>query len=162
MEYNSRPGFGLVIGLIDHLYTHLGTTSNYSAIANLHNSQITTVLAKSFPACSVFTSRSLVTASNSGDSSALHAQALSSQPPVQDWHGCPNFLPYNSSAWPTETPPFILVCLPVAAGTCVTSRSLAAAAYSCLLRICRLTKDVIPVYISRPLPRNECYLRAVL
>jgi hypothetical protein len=27
---------------IDNLYTRLGTTSNYSAIANLHNSEITT------------------------------------------------------------------------------------------------------------------------
>jgi hypothetical protein len=34
-------GFGLVNGFIDHLYTRLGTTSNYGAIANLHNSQIT-------------------------------------------------------------------------------------------------------------------------
>jgi hypothetical protein len=56
-------GFGLDIGFIDHLYTRLGTTSNYSATANLHNSQITSAPAKPFPACCVFTSRSLVTAS---------------------------------------------------------------------------------------------------
>jgi hypothetical protein len=31
-------GFGLDIGFIDHLYTRLGTTCNYSAAANLHNS----------------------------------------------------------------------------------------------------------------------------
>jgi hypothetical protein len=35
-------GFGLVNWFIDNLYTRLGTTSNYSAIANLHNSEIAT------------------------------------------------------------------------------------------------------------------------
>jgi hypothetical protein len=63
--------FGLDIGFIDHLHTNLSIcTCNYSAIANLHNLQINTAHAKFFPACCVFTSRSLVTASNSGDSSA--------------------------------------------------------------------------------------------
>jgi hypothetical protein len=42
--------FGLDILFIDHLHTHLGTTSSYSAIANHHNSQITTAPAKPFPA----------------------------------------------------------------------------------------------------------------
>jgi hypothetical protein len=65
-----RRGFGLDIEFIDHSYTRLGTTSNYSTTANLHNSQITTALAKHFPACCVFTSPSLITASNSEDSSA--------------------------------------------------------------------------------------------
>jgi hypothetical protein len=65
-----RRGFGLEIGFIDHLYTQLGTTLNYSAIANLHNLQITTAHVKSFPACCVFTSRSPVMASNSGNSAA--------------------------------------------------------------------------------------------
>jgi hypothetical protein len=37
-----------VNGFIDHLYTPLGTTSTYSAIANLHNLQITRALAKPF------------------------------------------------------------------------------------------------------------------
>jgi hypothetical protein len=39
------------------------------AIANFHDSQITTAPDKNFPACCVFTSRSLATASNRGDSS---------------------------------------------------------------------------------------------
>jgi hypothetical protein len=39
-------GYGLDIGFIDHLYATLGTTSNYSANANLHNSQITTAPTK--------------------------------------------------------------------------------------------------------------------
>jgi hypothetical protein len=53
--------------LIGRLYTRLGTASSYSATAYLHNSQITTAPAKPFPACCVFTSRSLATAYNSGD-----------------------------------------------------------------------------------------------
>jgi hypothetical protein len=52
-------------------YTPLGTTSNYSATANLHNLQIVTAPTKNFPPCCFFTSRSLETASNSGDSSAF-------------------------------------------------------------------------------------------
>jgi hypothetical protein len=81
---DSRPVFGLANGFIDHLYTQLGTTSNYSATANLHTLQITTAIAKPFPACCIFTSRSLTTASNSGDSSASRSQVLSSQAPVQN------------------------------------------------------------------------------
>jgi hypothetical protein len=65
-----RRNFGLDIGFIDHLYTQLAATNNYNAIVNLHTLQITTAHAKSFPACCVFTSRSLVTASNSEESSA--------------------------------------------------------------------------------------------
>jgi hypothetical protein len=33
---------------VDYLHTPLGTTANYSATANLHNSQITTAPAKPF------------------------------------------------------------------------------------------------------------------
>jgi hypothetical protein len=69
-------------GFIDHLYTRLGATSNYSVTANLHYLQITTVLAMPFTACYVFTSRSLATVSNIADSSASRAQVLSSQAPV--------------------------------------------------------------------------------
>jgi hypothetical protein len=67
-----------------HLYTRLRTTSSYSAVADLHTLQITTAPAKPFPACCVFNSHSLATASNSGDPSASHAHVLSSQPPVQN------------------------------------------------------------------------------
>jgi hypothetical protein len=66
------------------LYTLLETKSNYSAIANHHNSQFTTAPAKPFPACCVFTSRSLATASNSVDSSASRAQVLPSPTLVQN------------------------------------------------------------------------------
>jgi hypothetical protein len=71
-------------GFIDNLYTWLGTTSNYSATTNLHNSQITTAPTKPFRARCVFTSRSLAATSNSGDSSDIRAEVLSSQPPVQN------------------------------------------------------------------------------
>jgi hypothetical protein len=77
-------GFGLVNGFIDLLYTRLVSTSNYSDTANRHNSQITTAPAKPFPACCVFTSQSLATASNSGDSLASRAQVLSSQTSIQN------------------------------------------------------------------------------
>jgi hypothetical protein len=46
---------------IGHLYTPLGTTSNYSTTANLHTLQITAVNTKSPPACRVFNSCSLAT-----------------------------------------------------------------------------------------------------
>jgi hypothetical protein len=59
----------MYIGLLDHFTTRLETASNYSAIANLHNSEITTAPVKPFPACFVYTSCSLVTASKSGDPS---------------------------------------------------------------------------------------------
>jgi hypothetical protein len=55
-------------GFIHNLYTRLGNTSYWSATTNLHNSQITS-LNKPFPACCVFTSRSLASATNSDDSS---------------------------------------------------------------------------------------------
>jgi hypothetical protein len=38
-----------VNGFIEHLYTPLGTTSNYSAIANLHALEIATAPAKKEP-----------------------------------------------------------------------------------------------------------------
>jgi hypothetical protein len=45
-------GFESDIGFIDHLYAWLGSTTNYSAIDNLHTLKITTAPAKSFPAVS--------------------------------------------------------------------------------------------------------------
>jgi hypothetical protein len=57
-------------------YTRLGTTSNYSAIANLHTLQFTDANTKSSPACTVFNSRFLVTDVNSWDSSFSRAQVL--------------------------------------------------------------------------------------
>jgi hypothetical protein len=59
-------GFGLVIGYTEHL--QIVTTSNYNAIDNLHNLQITIAHAK--PSQSAFTSRFPVTDLNNGDFSA--------------------------------------------------------------------------------------------
>jgi hypothetical protein len=41
--------YGLDIRLINALYTPLGSTSNYSATANLHRLEITTAPAKLLP-----------------------------------------------------------------------------------------------------------------
>jgi hypothetical protein len=70
-------------GFIDHMYTTLGTTGSYRAIADLHTLQITTALSKLFPACCV-TSRSLTTASNSGYSSASCSHVVTSLTLLQD------------------------------------------------------------------------------
>jgi hypothetical protein len=63
-----RRGFELEIGFIDHFNTRLVTTLNCRAIADFHTLQITTAHAV-FLVCCVFTIGSLVTASDSGDSS---------------------------------------------------------------------------------------------
>jgi hypothetical protein len=99
----SRRGFGLDIGFTDHLYTQLQNTNNYSATANLQNSQITIETAKPFPVYFVLTSRVLATTSNSVAAlkSSLNGGSLPtasfSQTPVQNSLRCHNFLPYNSS-----------------------------------------------------------------
>jgi hypothetical protein len=85
---------------------------------------------------------------------------FSSQTPIQDWLGCPSCLPYNSSTRPAQTTPFILIS--VAAGTCLLSRSIAATAYSCLFRICRLATDVVLLHVLWPLHRNDWCFRTVL
>jgi hypothetical protein len=85
----SRQGFGLDIGFDDHFNKQLVIILNYSAIADLHTSQI--ARPTPFPARSVFTNRSLVTAPDSGDSSASRPQVLSG------WQ-----LPSNSSQTPVQ------------------------------------------------------------
>jgi hypothetical protein len=122
-----RRSFGLHIGSIYHLYIRLRITISYCATANLRNSQITTAPAKYFPACCVFTNRFLVTASNTGDSSASRSQVLSSQTPVQNRLSYPSCSPYNSSARTTQKHLLSKSTLIIAhrfifAGTCLLSR----------------------------------------
>jgi hypothetical protein len=76
--------YGLMNGFTDHLYTSLGTTSNYSTVANLHNLQIINAPAKLFSSLLCLHQLSLETASNSGDSTASRTQVVSSQSPVQN------------------------------------------------------------------------------
>jgi hypothetical protein len=66
----------VTVGWLDllHLYTLLGTTSNYSAIANLHDWQFTTAPAKPIPGNGF----------NSGDSLASRPQVLPSPTLVQN------------------------------------------------------------------------------
>jgi hypothetical protein len=63
---DSRRGFGLDIGFIDHFNTRLETTLNYNAIADFHTLKIKAAQTKFFPARSVVTNGCLVTASNNG------------------------------------------------------------------------------------------------
>jgi hypothetical protein len=72
------------LDLLHFIHSWLLTKSNYSATANLHTSPSTRVPAKPFPASCVLTSRFLATASNSGDSSASHAQVLPSLNLIQN------------------------------------------------------------------------------
>jgi hypothetical protein len=45
---DSRRGFGLETGVIDHFNTRIVITLNYSVVADLHTLQITSAHAKSF------------------------------------------------------------------------------------------------------------------
>jgi hypothetical protein len=64
-------------------YTHDSELQAITALS-LITLQVTTASGKPLPACCVFISRSLATASDIVDSSASSAQVLLSQPPVQN------------------------------------------------------------------------------
>jgi hypothetical protein len=139
----------------DHVHTRLGTTSNYSATANLHNSQITTAPAKPFPACCVFTSSSLATASNSGDSSASRSQVLSS---FSYQLICPLLI--TSLHGPhRKHRSSIVAFVSVAAGTCLPSRCPETAA-------ARTTENnvfiLLRAYMLRALPSNGRCLQVTI
>jgi hypothetical protein len=163
-----RWEFGLDIGFIDHLHPWLRTTSNNSTAVNL-NSQITTAPTQSFPACCVFTSCSLVTASNSGDSSVFHTPVLS-----EWWLPSNSFLHRHLYRPDLITPHFFVITsqyglhrqhhshmLIFSVRMCLWCHSLGAAFCSCLLRICCLAMDVILLSVSQPLPTNECCSRTI-
>jgi hypothetical protein len=113
------------------------STRNYKqSTANLRNLQITAVNTKSSLACSVFTNRSLATASNNGDSwtSRLHVvtfRRISRSSQLTANHQLRNStdlrLPVLNFITPRRgrrrqdpVPPF--ACVTVAAGTCLPSR----------------------------------------
>jgi hypothetical protein len=117
-----RRGLDWWIGFTHHLHELLGTTSNYSAITDLHASQITTHCP--FPAWYVSNSRSLATASNSGDTSVsttdvvtvrrisrnwTHSAGLS----AINWTGCPSSLFYKHFARAESKTPFFYCCVRV-------------------------------------------------
>jgi hypothetical protein len=68
-------GQGLVNRFIDNL--KVVTTNNSNTIADVHILKITAANTKSFPACSAFTRRFLVTASNNGYFSAVFSLNVS-------------------------------------------------------------------------------------
>jgi hypothetical protein len=143
------------------LNAQLVITLNYSAIADFYTLPITTAHAKSFPASGVFTNISLVTASNNGYSSAsllksslcstsLSASrlaAISHQPPLlftTDLVAPAVFL-ITPPHGPRRQHTVHSRMLTVSAGMCLPSRSLAAAVCSCLLRLCCLPTNVVPL-----------------
>jgi hypothetical protein len=75
----------VVNGFIDHLYPPLGTTSNCSAIANVHILQITTAPSKTFSSLLYLQQPFLTTASNSGDSSASRAHVITVRRISRNW-----------------------------------------------------------------------------
>jgi hypothetical protein len=143
----------LEIRFIDQLQR---VTSNCNNISNLHNLQVTTVGATS-SVCCVFTSRSLVTASNSGDSSAsaftsllseeyltTHCTELNSKvvPLITPRHG------------PTENAALLLLLQSLPwENVCLRRRYSVTAAYTCSLRICCPATDV-SLFVSRSLSSN--------
>jgi hypothetical protein len=142
--------FGLKIGFSDHFNTQLVTTPNYSVIADLHNLQITAAHAKNFQSA-VFTSSCLVTASNSGDSSASaptpwpvgHSRTteLNSKlvPLITPWHGP------RRKQFPT-----VALLLHV---DCCCSHVIAIQSVHWRAGCC-LTTAVVSLFVSRYLPSN--------
>jgi hypothetical protein len=74
-----------VNGFIDHSHTRLGTRSSYSATDNLHNSQITTTLAKPFSSLLYLHQPFPDNGFQQWRSLTSCAEVLSSQPPVQNY-----------------------------------------------------------------------------
>jgi hypothetical protein len=116
--------------------------------------------------CCVCTSRSLVTASNSGDSSAfalkpflnggsLHTASFLHRFPYRTDLVVPVIFLITPRHGPRRQHRFSVACVSVTAGTYFPSRFLAAADYSCFLRIYCLATDVVRcLFRVRYLERN--------
>jgi hypothetical protein len=98
-----------VNGFIEHLHTPLGTTSKYSAIADLHTLHITIAHAKP-QFFLVFPSRCLVPALNNRDSSTSVLTPLPAGCTIHSWTHCSNCPGYNISARTTQKTPFFYCC----------------------------------------------------
>jgi hypothetical protein len=116
---------GFIVEWLYWPFIHTTQNYNYSATANLHTLQITTAPAQPFPACCVFNSHSLATASNSGDSSTSCGQVLSSQPSLKNSSGliAPTVMVITSQNEPHRKQcSSIVAFVSTAAGTCLLSR----------------------------------------
>jgi hypothetical protein len=91
---DGRKSFGLDIAFIYYSYTQLVSTNNYNSFTELRTPNITGPMAHITSCFHSLTSGWL----------------FSSQPPIQNWLGRPSCLPYNSSARPSRTTSFILLC----------------------------------------------------
>jgi hypothetical protein len=83
---------GFWIEFADYFSTQPVITLNYRAIADFHTLQTITAHAKSFPAFSVFTRRFLVTASNSGYTSASVFKSSQNGGSLSTEHTCNSLL----------------------------------------------------------------------
>jgi hypothetical protein len=117
---DSRRGFGLGIAFIDHL--QVVTTNNYNITADFHTLQLTSAHAESFYSV-VFTSRSLVAASNSGDSSSASTKPSLHKLPY-NWLTSNLSLAYNISAWNNRKHSSPIVAPIVSMGTCLFAKAL--------------------------------------
>jgi hypothetical protein len=139
--------------------TWLVSTSNYSAVTDLHTSQITGAHAKSSqPAVSI---RFLVSDLNNGDSSApVLISLLFGKYPTSDWtHSSLTVLLITSLHGPhRKHHSSVLAFMSVAAGTCLPSHSIAATICSHLLRIsCLATTSFHCLLRGRCLETNVVY-----
>jgi hypothetical protein len=141
------------------------------AIANFHTLQITTTHAKSFQSVAISTSRSLVTASNSGDSSTAPARFPLDKFPYDSLLAHSVVTPTNFQTVSVlksrhglrrkhrsvlRSDRFSWECV------CLKRRYPVTAAYACLLRFCCLATNVVSLFVSRSLPNNESTRNSIL
>jgi hypothetical protein len=135
------------------------TTLNYSATADLHTLHFTKAHAKPSQSA-VSTSRFLVTASNSGDSSTAPAKSsLHRLPYNSDELPNPSRLQHLRTDREKKTPLIVVLQSFPWERVGLQRRCPVTVAYTCLLRMCCLATDVISLFVSGSLPSNgsTCY-----
>jgi hypothetical protein len=141
-----RGGFGLEIRFIGHFNTRLVITLNYSAIADFHTLQTTTVHVV-FSVCCVLTSLTLVTASNYGNSSSAPTKSSLHKLPynLRTTHSVTTLTNFQTRLgydilerieW--KTPFIVVIQLCPWERVCLRRRYSVTTAYTCLLKICCL------------------------